>query len=184
MAENKTFDKINFTDTLLDNEYYNCNFISCNFSEVFIDNTILDSCEFKDCDFSLTKFRQTISNIKFIACKMVGADFMKLNQFSTDIHFIKSQLDYANFSGIKLVNTSYKECKIKEASFDNADISKSIFERCDLHRTSFIGTNLEKVDFSSAFNFSINPNQCKLKKAIFSESGLRGLVDHLNIEIK
>lgn len=32
--------------------------------------------------------------------------------------------------------------------------------------------------------FSIDPNTCRLKKAIFSESELRGLVAHLNIIIR
>ena len=71
-----------------------------------------------------------------------------------------------------------------ETFFDNADIKNSIFEHCNLERASFAGTNLEKVDFSTAFNFSINPAACKLKKTVFSEDNLRGLVDHLNIIIK
>lgn len=71
-----------------------------------------------------------------------------------------------------------------ETYFDDADIKNSIFEPCNLERASFAGTNLEKVDFSTAFNFSINPAVCKLKKAVFSEDNLRGLVDYLNIIIK
>lgn len=184
MTEEKMIEKINFTVNELDDEYYNCIFVSCNFSNLSFEKTMFDNCEFRTCDFTLTKFKETISSSKFIECKMVGADFTKLNKFSNQITFIKSQLDYATFINIKLQNTYFKECKLLETSFDDSDLSKSVFERCDLERTSFVGTNLEKVDFSTAFNYSINPNLCKLKKAIFSSNGLRGLVDYLNIEIK
>ena len=184
MTEDKTIEKLNFTTNQLDDEYYNCIFEGCDFSNLFLDKTMFDTCEFKECDFSLTKFKQTISTTKFVECKMSGADFSNLNRFSSDISFYKSQLNYVNLSEIKLQNILFKECNLYEAIFDNADIAKSIFERSDLSRASFIGTNLEKADFSTAFNFSINPTSCKLKKAIFSESGLRGLVDYLDIEIR
>lgn len=184
MTENKIIEKILFTKNILDEEYENSIFTGCNFSNLVFDKTIFDTCQFRECDFSMAKFRITISSSKFIGCKMMGADFSNLNRFSSDISFYQSQLNYSDFTQIKLQNTYFKECKFYEALFDDADISKSVFERCDLERTSFVGTNLEKVDFSTAFNFSINPTTCKLKKAIFSESGLRGLVDHLKIEIK
>ena len=75
-------------------------------------------------------------------------------------------------------------CKMYEGYFNDADMAESVFDRCDLERVSFVGTNLEKADFSTSFNFSINPAMCKLKKAVFSRHGLEGLLAHLDIDIR
>ena len=78
----------------------------------------------------------------------------------------------------------FSACQLNEAYFDEADISSSVFDRCDMERASFYQTNLEKVDFSTSFNFTIDPSANRLKKAVFSESALRGLLSHLNIVVK
>ena len=110
--------------------------------------------------------------------------FSGISKFSGIFHFEKSALNYANFYGIKIRNCSFICCNLYEACFDEADLTSSVFDRCDLSRTSFFKTNLEKVDFSSAFNFSIDPSTNRLKKTVFSEQNLRGLVAHLDIVIK
>ena len=184
MIENRTFEKISFTDTVFEDEYYNCTFISCDFSNVIFRQTDFDRCTFSTCNLSMSKFKNALRNISFIDCKMTGVDFSEINRFSGDLIFENSHLDYGNSVAVKLQETIFRNCKMYETFFDNADIKNSIFEHCNLERASFAGTDLEKVDFSTAFNFSINPAACKLKKTVFSEDNLRGLVDHLNIIIK
>lgn len=184
MTEHTTFEKINFNEIELDDEYYNCVFVACDLSNKSVLKTEFDKCQFKTCNFTLAKFKESLRDIMFVDCKMTGADFSEINRFSGGLTFENSHLDYANFVTTKLRKTIFRNCKIHEAYFDDADMANSVFEHCDLERTSFVGTHLEKVDFSTSFNFSINPTMCKLKKTIFSEYGLRGLVAHLNIEIK
>ncbi len=184
MIEDKDFEKINFKEDSFDNEYYNCVFTGCDFSELALYKTVFDACRFEHCNFSLVRFSEVLRDVSFVDCKITGADFSTISRFSADLIFENSHLVYTNFSGIKLRNIIFRNCKLNEASFDDADISSSVFDNCDMDRASFGGTNLEKVDFSTAFNYIINPTQCKLKKTIFSESGLSGLVAHLNIVIK
>jgi hypothetical protein len=43
---------------------------------------------------------------------------------------------------------------------------------------------LEKADFRSAFNFSIDPEMNRMKKAKFSRTGVFGLLHKYNIEIE
>jgi hypothetical protein len=43
---------------------------------------------------------------------------------------------------------------------------------------------LEKADFRTAFNYSINPETNRIKKAKFSKEGLNGLLDKYDIEIE
>jgi fluoroquinolone resistance protein len=47
----------------------------------------------------------------------------------------------------------------------------------------FDRTNLEKADFRSAGNYSIDPTTNKIKKARFSLDGVAGLLDKYDIEI-
>jgi fluoroquinolone resistance protein len=59
-----------------------------------------------------------------------------------------------------------------------------IFDNCDLKNAAFDQTILEKADFRTAFNYSIDPDNNKIKKAKFSISGLTGLLEKYNIEIE
>ncbi len=97
---------------------------------------------------------------------------------------IDCNLDYAIFTHLKLRGSVFRRCRLFDATFDESDLTAVSFDECNLERTSFYHCNLEKTDFSTACNYTINPNDCKLKKTIFSENGLRGLVSHLNIIIK
>jgi hypothetical protein len=47
----------------------------------------------------------------------------------------------------------------------------------------FNHTNLEKVDFRSTFNYSIDPEVNRLKKTRFSSSGLAGLLNKYDLLI-
>lgn len=184
MTEVKSIEKINFNDTELDSEYYKCIFISCDFSNLTIVNTIFEECVFRSCNFTLTKFKCTLRDVCFIDCKMTGVNFTELNRLSNSLAFKKSNMDYVNFVGVKMHKAKFTDCNLNEAYFDDADIASSVFDKCDLTRTSFFRTNLEKVDFYTSSNFTIIPTDCRLKKTIFSEQELRGLVSHLDIEIK
>jgi len=48
----------------------------------------------------------------------------------------------------------------------------------------FIHTNLEKADFRSAFNYSIDPETNRIRKARFSVPAVTGLLDKYDIEIE
>jgi uncharacterized protein YjbI with pentapeptide repeats len=79
--------------------------------------------------------------------------------------------------------TRFKNCELKETDFTECDLMNSIFERCDLMDAKFENTVLEKVDFRTSFNYSINPEINKIKKAKFSLSAIAGLLDKYDIEI-
>jgi len=49
--------------------------------------------------------------------------------------------------------------------------------------TVFENTILEKVDFSTSFNYSIDPEMNKIKKAKFSLPEVIGLLNKYDIEI-
>lgn len=93
-------------------------------------------------------------------------------------------LKLALFSKLKLKNTRFKNCDLQEVDFTDADLAESIFEHCDLLLATFFKTNLEKADFRSALNYSINPETNRISKASFSIPAVIGLLDKYNIEIE
>ena len=68
--------------------------------------------------------------------------------------------------------------------FAESDLTGSIFDNCDLARAIFDNTNLVKADFRSAYNFSIDPDNNRIKKAKFSMVGAVGLLVKYDIEIE
>lgn len=72
---------------------------------------------------------------------------------------------------------------MQEADFSEADLTSVFFENCDLLQSTFFHTNLEKANFTSAFNYSVNPENNRLRKAKFSIPGVIGLMDTYGIEI-
>ena len=72
---------------------------------------------------------------------------------------------------------------LHELDFSEADLASAVFKGCDLQRSIFSSTNLEKADLGTSFNYSIDPERNRLKKAKFSLAGVVGLLDKYDIHI-
>ncbi|GGD17077.1 hypothetical protein GCM10011343_04820 [Flavobacterium orientale] len=68
--------------------------------------------------------------------------------------------------------------------FMNTDLTEALFDNCNLRRAVFVDTNLQKADFYSSHNYTIDPEKNKLKKAIFSSQGLKGLLEKYDLVVK
>jgi uncharacterized protein YjbI with pentapeptide repeats len=71
----------------------------------------------------------------------------------------------------------------KFQSLSLTDLTEAVFDDCDLQRAIFVNTNIEKTDFRTAFNYSIDLELNRIKKAKFSAHGISGLLDKYDIEI-
>jgi len=85
---------------------------------------------------------------------------------------------------MKLKNIRFHNCILKEIDFTETDLTGAKFENCDLHRSIFANSILEKADFRTAFNYTIDPELNRIKKAKFSLPGVLGLLARYNIEIE
>lgn len=74
-------------------------------------------------------------------------------------------------------------CNFSQVDFVEADLSGSTFDNCDLNGTIFERTNLEKVDFRTAGNYSFDPDLNRVKKARFSIPDVVGLLRKYDIRI-
>lgn len=183
MKENQKISNTDFTQQPLDDEYCSCQFVNCNFSEKQIKDTLFEDCQFEQCNFSLAKMEATWRDVNFKECKLTGANFTKTSPFST-FSFHKSNLQYAIFVKTKLKNTKFTTCNLQEADFSQADLTMAQLNNCNLLRTIFFNTNIEKADFTTSFNYIIDPNTNTLRKARFSKQGLPGLLLSFGIIIE
>ncbi|MFC3160186.1 pentapeptide repeat-containing protein [Chryseobacterium arachidis] len=92
-------------------------------------------------------------------------------------------LNNSIFYKTNIKKTLFKNSKLTEVDFAECDLSNSVFSHCDFAGAVFDRTNLEKADFRTSMNYSIDPSQNRLKKAKFSLSEILGLLRQFDIEI-
>jgi len=142
-------------------------------------------CEFDGCNLSMAKLHDTaLKDVKFKNCKLLGVDFSVCKTFLLALGFEDCLLNLASFHQLKLKDTIFKNCQLWEADFAEADLTGAAFDGCDLRAAMFEYTVLEKADFRTAFNYSIDPELNRIKKAKFSRQGLAGLLAKYDIEIE
>ena len=127
-----------------------------------------------------TAFREVI----FKDCKMFGLSFSDCNEFGLDFSFENCALNNSSFYKTDIRKTSFKNCQLIEVDFEQSDLSQSILADCDCRGAIFMRTSLIKTDFRSSFNYTINPEKNKLKKARFSLAEITGLLQEYDITIE
>ena len=79
--------------------------------------------------------------------------------------------------------TKCNSCSMKEVTFTGSNLTQSSFENCNLDSAIFNDTLLAGVDFTSAYNYKIDPEFNSMKKAKFSMQGIPGLLEKYDIKI-
>ncbi|RZL97280.1 MAG: pentapeptide repeat-containing protein, partial [Pedobacter sp.] len=141
-------------------------------------------CTFEGCNLSMAKVSHTaFKNVIFINCKMVGFNFNHCDPFLLTVSFEDCFLHLSSFYKLKLKKTKFIKCDLREVDFADADLTAATFIECNLDRSIFQNTILEKVDFRTATNYSIDPETNRIKNAKFSKDGIAGLLDKYKIDI-
>lgn len=182
----QTYEGQDFTKTPLNKgDYENCTFKNCDFgNHNFIDFKFVD-CAFENCNLSLANIAGTaFQHVNFKDCKMLGLRFDAVHPFGLSFTFEGCQLNHSSFFQLKIKKTIFKDSQLQETDFVETDLSNAIFENCDLSRAVFNRTLLEKADFRTAYNYSIDPENNKIKKAKFSIAGISGLLNKYDILIE
>lgn len=183
--EEKTFDGVDFTETALERgEYENCLFRNCSFSGVNLSELHFVECKFVDCDMSMAKLTGTaLRTIFFKGCKLLGLHFEDCNEFLFAVEFENCLLNHSSFFKLKMKKTIFRQSDLQHTDFTEADLTNAVFDKCNLYKAQFDRSILERTDFTTAENYSIDPVANKIKKAKFSIPGVIGLLDRYDIEI-
>lgn len=173
------------TKSLKANEFENCIFNNCSYTGADLSNKRFIDCTFNSCDFSGAKIlNTTFQNGIFQDCKLLGLRFDDCNKFLLSFHFQNCQLNYSSFFRLPIKQTIFNNCQLVEADFAETDLNQSTFTNCDLSGAIFENSKLEKVDFRTSWNFTINPELNNIKKAKFSKQNLSGLLCKYDIHIE
>jgi fluoroquinolone resistance protein len=181
----QTFEKNDFTKSGLPaGEYEDCKFVMCNFAEVNLSGITFTDCTFTGCNLAMAKLGGTaFRDTSFQNSKMLGLHFEHCKEINFTVNFDNCLLNLSCFYQRKMKATSFINCNLTEVDFTEAELSGSVFDDCNLAGAVFENTILEKADFRSAFNYTIDPAQNKIKKAKFSATGIAGLLSKYDIEI-
>lgn len=184
-VEDKTFDKVNFKETvLLKGEYENCTFSTCDFSNTDLSNVKFISCKFEHCNLSMALLGNTaFKEVIFTNSKMLGLRLDHCSRMALEISVENCTLNHSSFHKLKLKNTVFKSSQLEEVDFTECDLTGALFDNCNLQKAVFDNTILEKTDFTTAYNYSFDPERNRIKKAKFSLNGVAGLLSKYNIEI-
>ena len=185
-SQNQNFNKLDFTHTsFLKGEYESCVFRNCNFEEANLSEFKFLDCEFQECNFSLALLHGTVlREVKFIGCKMLGLQFETCNDFGLSFSFENCQVNHSTFFQMNIKKTIFKDCQLREIDFSESNLTQVVFDQCDLAQSIFINSILDKVDFRTAYNYSIETKKNRLKKAKFSLMAISGLLDQYDLVIE
>lgn len=186
LTENRTIENTVFdAGNPLIGTYEECRFLGCGFTGAEFSGLTFRNCRFERCDFTLTGMKNAaLQQVLFRQCKLQGVQFGECRTFLLEISFEECMMRFSTFLGLNLKETVFRKCDLQEADFTEADLTGAFFDNCDLLKVLFHHTNLEKADLRTAFNYSINPDTNRLRKARFSFPGVTGLLDAYGIEIE
>ena len=182
----RTFQKIIYLDKKISNrEFDGCVFKSCDFSNsVFSECTFID-CEFIDCNLAMIKLPATsFKTVVFKQCKLLGIQFNECDDFLFNVAFRDCILDYSWFTNKKMPKTNFTSCSLKGVNFSAADLTSADFENSNMEGAIFDKSILAAADFSTAYNYKIDPEFNMIKKAKFTVNGIHGLLEKYDIKIE
>jgi fluoroquinolone resistance protein len=184
--QERTFDKTNFTQQpLATGEYEDCTFNHCDFSGMDLSYFVFSRCTFSGCNLSMVKLTKTaFQEVVFKDCKMLGVHFDTCNPFGLSFRFENCILNHSSFYQMKIKKTVFNNTQLHEADFTDCDLSHTVFSNCDFSGAIFDNTIMERADFRSSFNYALDPEKNKIKKARFSIPGVVGLLSKYGIEIE
>ncbi len=182
----KVFDKSDFAGGGFEKaSYENCTFLNCDFTGVTLAGSSFEECNFSGCNLSNVPLAGTaIRGVAFKNCKMLGLRFYDCNEYVFKAYFQDCNLSLSSFYRVRIKEPVFSNCQLQETDFTETDLTNAVFDNCDLSFAVFDNTILERADLRTAYNYTINPTNNKLKAARFSTSGLAGLLGGLGIIIE
>jgi uncharacterized protein YjbI with pentapeptide repeats len=186
LTEDQQFEQIDFlVQPFTIGEYENCSFIKCSFIGIDLGGSIFINCTFTDCDMSVVKVNQVVfRDTHFVGCKLIGILFDSCKEYGLGVSFNNCNIDNASFYGTKIKGLRFLKSSLKSVDFSNADLNTAVFDDCDLLHAKFDNSIVEKVDFTTSFNYAIDMDVNRVKKSKHSVQGAMGLLHKYDLIIK
>ena len=181
----QTFTRLTLKDEIISaREFEDCRFEACSFTSCTFDKVKFINCTFEGCFLSVIKASGSrFLETQFTKCKALGFNWSKTDAVR-DLSFHECQLNYSDFSYLKIPSIKILGCEAKEVDFTEADLTGADLQNTDFENSRFYNTNLSGADLRGARNFYIDVKNNMLKKARFSFNGAVTLLDCLDIVIE
>ncbi|TXH20725.1 MAG: pentapeptide repeat-containing protein [Chitinophagaceae bacterium] len=164
--------------------YDECQFNNCDFQKQDLSKFSFIDCVFNHCNLSNALVANTVfRDVLFNDCKILGVAFNDVLKNNLVVKFQNCTLDYCSFHQLKIPNFQLKDCSLVAVDFTECDLKQTNFNNCNLQDAIFENTILIATDFSTAYNYAIDPNKNQIKNAKFGLSGLPGLLHLYKIQI-
>jgi len=179
----RDFDNMVFgLDDIMYRDYERCTFSNCDFTGCDFLGVAFIDCVFNNCNFNEARINYvSLRNAVFNTCSFIAVNFTMCDPLLMQIEFKDCTLDYAKFYTLKIKGTVFTNCSLIAIDFMKTDLTGVIFDNCNLHKSVFVDAIANKADFTTSYNFTIDPEQNKLKKAKFSQAGLKGLLEKYDL---
>lgn len=182
----KKFSRISLgeADVIRGKEFEECRFESCSFIKCQFEKIKFISCLFNECILSAVSLANCrFLEVKFIKSKVIGFDWNKTVRIA-DMDFKECQINYSDFSYLKIPGIKIVDCEAKEVDFTESNLSNSDLRNSDFEKSRFFNTDLTGVDFRGAKNYFIDVKNNKLSKTRFSFPEAIMLLNGLDIIIE
>ncbi|HEY0045555.1 MAG TPA: pentapeptide repeat-containing protein [Flavobacterium sp.] len=178
-------DHVFATTEVMYKDYERCTFTGCDFTVCDFSGTVFIDCKFVRCNFDNAKINYVaLRDVVFVECNFTSVNFAMVDTLLFGVSFSECKLDYSKFYTLKLKGSSFIDCSMVAVDFMKSDLTDVLFDNCDLYKSVFLEATASKADFSTSYNFSIDPEKTKLKRAVFSQEGLKGLLHKYDLIVK
>lgn len=190
LSKKESFYKEKFENVSLESEivagkeFEECEFVKCSFLGTTFSNCKFLDCKFGECAISAIKVTGCkISNTTFVDSKVIGIDWTKAARID-NMSFDVCQINYSNFSYLKMQKLRLTDCIAQEADFVETDLTEAVMTGTDFAGARFGKTNLTKADLRSAKNYFIDTKTNILTKASFTFPEAMGLLASLDVTVE
>jgi fluoroquinolone resistance protein len=170
VVQKKTFEECIFEDC----RFLNCSFEKSRFVSCIFRGCLISAANLLNCRFDRPVFRK---------CKVIGIDWTR-TLLIKEPEFYDCQIDFSNFSMLKIPGAKIVNCEAKEVEFVETDFTDAVFTGTDFEKSRFFKANLSCADFRGAKNYNIDVTNNIIKKAKFSYPEAISLLNNLDIVIE
>ena len=114
---------------------------------------------------------------------MLGLAFDSCHPFNLELSFDHCILNMSSFYNLNLSKTPFISCHLEEVDFAGCNLSGAKIKQCQLAGAIFSKSNLNKADLRHSSNYTIDPDDTKIKGAHFSLPEVLTLLASYNIKI-
>jgi uncharacterized protein YjbI with pentapeptide repeats len=184
IIDQKFYGKHFTNEDIMYKDFERCYFTDCDFSQCNYTGSAFIDCNFTGCNFKEAKVNYAgLRTVFFDGCDFTGVNFSMVDPLFFSVEFKNCKLDYTKFYTLKVKGTIFTNCSIIAADFMGTDLTEVLFDNCNLHKSVFHDSVANKADFTTSYNFSIDPERNKLRRARFSQDGLKGLLEKYEIVV-